>query len=129
MKVAIYANNSLTMNCDEQLKLCKEYINSYYNENYIDKVFIYEEKSTPTNNNFVFSKLMADAASKNFDILICYNLKSLFKNLKNFQNTYTLLNHYGIDLISVSEKLNTNTNPYEKPLISLILNAFLNLEC
>lgn len=57
-----------------------------------------------------FEKMMKDIKSGTFDVLICYKLARVCRNVKDFSNFYDLLTQYGVSFVSLKENFDTTTS-------------------
>ncbi|WFD11028.1 recombinase family protein [Tepidibacter hydrothermalis] len=128
-KVAIYSRKSkLTEKGDSiqnQIDLCKQHINNKFNA---CEFIIYEDEGYSGGNaNRPQFKLMIEDAKKNkFDILICYRLDRVSRNISDFSGTIELLNNHNISFISVKEQFDTST-PMGRAMM-YIASVFAQLE-
>jgi DNA invertase Pin-like site-specific DNA recombinase len=114
MKVAIYSRKSKFTgkgeSIDNQIQICKDHIKyKYPGENiefleYEDEGFSGKNIDRPS-----FSKMMKDAKEKKFEVLICYRLDRIARNVGRFSDTVEVLMEKNITFISVTEDVNTNT--------------------
>lgn len=132
MKVAIYSRKSRFSatgdSIDNQIQLCKEYCSSMMKNAEISEFLIYEDEgfSGGNTNRPNFQKLMQDAKAKKFEILICYRLDRISRNVADFSNTLEILQRYDIDFISIREQFDTST-PMGRAMI-YIASVFAQLE-
>lgn len=71
-------------------------------------------------------KLLSDIKKEKFDILICYRLDRISRNVSDFSTTLEELQSYGVDFISIKEQFDTTT-PMERAMI-YIASVFAQLE-
>lgn len=113
MKIAIYSRKSRLSekgeSIENQVQLCKEYAEKNFNK--IEDIKIYEDEgfSGKDINRPEFQKMMKRAKDKKFDILICYRLDRISRNVADFSNTIETLQKYNIDFVSIREQFDTNT--------------------
>lgn len=113
MIAAIYSRKSKLTDkgesIDNQIELCKKYATTHFNEN-ID-FLIYEDEgfSGGNTNRPRFQKLIKDAKAKKFDVLICYRLDRISRNVSDFSSTLEMLQNNNIDFISIKEQFDTST--------------------
>ncbi len=129
MKIAIYARKSkLTEKGDSinnQISMCKNYAKLHFNNcNFI----IYKDEGFSGGNTKrpMFKKLMKDINIKKFEVLICYRLDRISRNVNDFSNTLKLLDYNNISFVSINEQFDTST-PMGKAMIS-IASVFAELE-
>lgn len=131
MIAAIYSRKSKFTgkgeSIENQIQLCKEYAASQLKNNDIE-FLIYEDEgfSGGNTNRPEFQKLMDDAKLKKFDVLICYRLDRISRNVSDFSSTLEALQKYDIDFISIREQFDTST-PMGRAMI-YIASVFAQLE-
>lgn len=128
-KVAIYSRKSkLTEKGDSiqnQIDLCKQHINNRFND---CEFIIYEDEgySGGNANRPQFKSMIEDAKKNKFNILICYRLDRVSRNICDFSGTIELLNNHNISFISVKEQFDTST-PMGRAMM-YIASVFAQLE-
>ena len=111
MKAAIYTRKSKYTgkgaSIENQITACKEYLKRLNVDNFI----IYEDEgfSGKSINSPKFKEMMNDAKDKKFDILICYKLDRISRNVTDFSTLIDKLEKMKISFISVSESFDTTT--------------------
>lgn len=107
---AIYARRSKIVetgdSIENQITLCTNYLKNIGITNvqvYADEGFSGKNTDRP---NFI--KLINDAKEKKFDVLICYKLDRVSRNICDFSNLINDLDKYNISFISVSEQFDTS---------------------
>lgn len=132
MKVAIYSRKSKFTgkgeSIENQIQMCKEYTHHQLMDKDISEFLIYEDEgySGGNINRPKFQRLIEDAKLKIFDILICYRLDRISRNVADFSNTLEILQKYNIDFISIREQFDTST-PMGRAMI-YIASVFAQLE-
>lgn len=127
--VAIYSRKSKLSEKGEsiqnQIDLCKDYANRYFN---VSHFIIYEDEgySGGNINRPKFKLLIEDAKRKIFNVLVCYRLDRISRNISDFSNTMELLNEHNISFISVKEQFDTST-PMGRAMM-YIASVFAQLE-
>lgn len=108
---AIYARRSKVVetgdSIETQIQLCTNYLKNIGITNtlvYSDEGFSGKDTDRP---NFI--KLMEDAKKNKFQILICYKLDRLSRNIGDFSNLINDLERYNISFISVVEQFDTGS--------------------
>ncbi|WP_300859810.1 recombinase family protein [uncultured Clostridium sp.] len=129
MKVAIYVRKSKFIDTSEsiinQIKMCKDKIkNKYPNEKIEFFKFEDEGYSGATINRPNFQRLMDDI--KSYDILVCYRLDRISRNVADFAQTWEILKSNECQFISVTESFDT-TSPLGEAMI-YIASVFAQLE-
>lgn len=132
MIAAIYSRKSKFTGKGEsignQIQLCKEYAATQLRDNNINEFLIYEDEgfSGGNTNRPQFQRLIDDAKLKKFDVLICYRLDRISRNVSDFSNTLEILQRYNINFISIREQFDTST-PMGRAMI-YIASVFAQLE-
>ncbi len=109
---------------DNQIKVCKEHLA----RNAINSFLIYEDEGFSGKNieRPKFQAMLRDAKDKKFDILICYRLDRVSRNIADFAALIQELEKYNISFISVSEQFDTST-PMGRAMM-YIASVFAQLE-
>ncbi|WBW95288.1 recombinase family protein [Oceanirhabdus sp. W0125-5] len=129
MKAAIYSRKSIFTgkgeSIENQIELCKEYCNKYLD---IDEFLIYEDEgfSGGNTNRPQFQNLMKDAKEKKFQVLICYRLDRISRNIADFSSIIDTLEDYDISFVSIREQFDTST-PMGRAMM-YIASVFAQLE-
>ncbi len=132
MKAAIYSRKSKFTGKGEsignQVQLCIDYAKEHLRDKEIDEFLQYEDEgfSGGNTNRPKFQKLLEDGKLRKYDILICYRLDRISRNVADFSNTLELLQSYNIDFISIREQFDT-TSPMGRAMI-YISSVFAQLE-
>lgn len=130
MIAAIYSRKSKLTDkgesIDNQIELCKKYATTHLHGNI--EFLIYEDEgfSGGDTNRPRFQKLIKDAKSKRFDVLICYRLDRISRNVSDFSSTLEMLQSNNIDFISIKEQFDTST-PMGRAMV-YISSVFAQLE-
>lgn len=128
--IAIYPRKSKFTGKGEsvqtQIDLCREYCSLHFeNPTYI----VYDEDEGYSGGNTkrpAFRRMMHDARSKKFDILCCYRLDRISRNVSDFSQTLDELHGLGIAFVSLKEQFDTST-PMGRAMI-YIASVFAQLE-
>lgn len=112
MKIAaIYARKSKITekgdSIDNQIRLCKNYLSALGILNvliYSDEGFSGKDTDRPE-----FKRLIQDAKNKSFDLIICYKLDRISRNVSDFSTLISRLDKLKISFISVVEQFDTTT--------------------
>lgn len=132
MKAAIYSRKSKFTgkgeSIENQIQLCKEYATNQLRHMNIDEFLIYEDEgfSGGNTNRPEFQRLLDDAKSKKFGVLICYRLDRISRNVADFSTTLGTLQKYDIEFISIREQFDTSS-PMGRAMI-YIASVFAQLE-
>ncbi|EES91619.1 recombinase family protein [Clostridium botulinum] len=129
MIAAIYSRKSKFTgkgdSIENQIQMCKEYGIKNLN---IDKFLIYEDEgfSGGNTNRPKFKELLSDIKEKKFNVLICYRLDRISRNVADFSSTLQLLQCSDISFVSIKEQFDTST-PMGKAMV-YIASVFAQLE-
>lgn len=128
MKAAIYSRKSKFTgkgdSVENQVQLCREYGEklSYSEfEVYEDEGFSGKNIHRPG-----FQSMLQDAKSKKFDVIICYRLDRISRNVSDFAQLIDELQSYGIGFISIRDQFDTTT-PMGRAMM-YIASVFAQLE-
>jgi len=128
MKVAIYSRKSKFTgkgeSIENQIQLCTDYA-----KNIGAKEFsVYEDEgfSGKNTNRPEFNKMLEDAKKKKFDVIICYRLDRISRNVADFSSLIEDLSALGIGFISIKEQFDTTT-PMGRAMM-FISSVFAQLE-
>ena len=130
MNIAIYSRKSKFTgkgeSIDNQVQMCKDYIMQHNKADH--KYFIYEDEgfSGGNTNRPEFQRLMQDVKERKFNILICYRLDRISRNVADFSSTLEILQNNDVDFISIKEQFDTST-PMGRAMI-YIASVFAQLE-
>lgn len=131
MKAAIYSRKSKFTgkgeSVENQIQLCKEHGIKYLGLSE-DDFTVYEDEgfSGGNTNRPQFQKLIKDAKVKKIDILICYRLDRISRNVSDFSQLIKDLNKYNVNFISIREQFDTTT-PMGRAMM-YIASVFSQLE-
>lgn len=129
MIAAIYSRKSKFTGKGEsthnQIELCKEYAENHFE---INEFIIYEDEgfSGGDTSRPKFQKMLKDAENNIFDILICYRLDRISRNISDFSNLIELLQKSSIGFASIREQFDTST-PMGRAMM-YIASVFAQLE-
>lgn len=132
MKAAIYSRKSKFTgkgeSIENQIQLCKEYAQTQLKTKNITEFIIYEDEgfSGSNTNRPEFQRLLEDAKARKFDVLICYRLDRISRNVADFSTTLEVLQKYDIDFVSIREQFDTSS-PMGRAMI-YIASVFAQLE-
>lgn len=130
MKIAIYSRKSKFTGKGEsignQIEMCKEYISRHFEDE--AEIIIYEDEGfTGANTDRPeFKRCIQDINNKKFDILICYRLDRISRNVADFSSTLSLLEKNNCSFISIKEQFDTTT-PMGRAMM-YIASVFAQLE-
>lgn len=129
MNIAIYTRKSVyvqgSISIETQIEMCKDYANKKYNN---PKFTILEDEgfSGGNTNRPGFQKLLKMVKLGQIDAVICYKVDRIARNTLDFLNTLELLKNNNVDLISISEGFDPNTQ-MGKMMLTL-LASFAEME-
>lgn len=128
MLAAIYSRKSKFTgkgeSVENQVQLCKEFC---LNHN-IELYDIYEDEGFSGGNvkRPEYQRMLKDAKSKKFNIILSYRLDRISRNISDFSNLITELNDLNIGFISIREQFDTTT-PLGRAMM-YISSVFAQLE-
>lgn len=129
MIAAIYSRKSVYTekgeSIENQINLCKQYIDNNYK---IDEVKVYEDEGYSGKNidRPHFQMLLSDIRKKKIDVLVCYRLDRVARNVADFSNLIQELDKLGVSFVSISEQFDTST-PLGRAMM-MIASVFAQLE-
>jgi len=132
MIAAIYSRKSkftgIGESIDNQIEMCKEYAKTHLSDKNITDFLVYEDEgfSGGNTNRPEFQRLISDAKANKFNILICYRLDRISRNVADFSGTLETLQKHDIDFVSIKEQFDT-TSPMGRAMI-YISSVFAQLE-
>lgn len=112
MNIAIYARKSVfsdkSDSVESQIKICKEYAQSNFR---VTTIVEYEDEGfTGANTDRPgFTRLMEDVLAKKIDVLICYKIDRISRNVLDFSKTFNTLQENNVQFVSVKEQIDTST--------------------
>ncbi len=97
---------------ENQIELCRQYIENKYPQASSDTIFIYEDEGFSGKNTSrpQFKKMLQDAKKKKFTTLVCYRLDRISRNVGDFATLIEDLNKLKIDFVSIREAFDTSTS-------------------
>lgn len=129
MNIAIYSRKSKFTgkgeSIENQIELCLEYAQSHFKDVHIQ---IYEDEGfTGANTDRPkFKQLMQDIKAKKIDVLMCYRLDRISRNVADFSSTLEMLEKYNVDFVSIKEQFDTSS-PMGRAM-TYISSVFAQLE-
>ncbi|WFR59590.1 recombinase family protein [Anaerocolumna sp. AGMB13025] len=132
MNIAIYSRKSKYSekgeSIDNQIQYCKDYAQIHLcdiaDKNYI----LYEDEGYSAANTIrpQFQKLIKDIKNRRINLLLCYRLDRINRNVSDFSKTLDILDKYDVPFVSATENFDTGT-PMGKAMI-YIASVFAQLE-
>lgn len=132
MNIAIYSRKSKYSekgeSIDNQIQYCKDFAELHFSHITEKKYFIYEDEGYSAANTYRprFQKLLADIKNRNINMLLCYRLDRINRNVSDFSKTLDILEKYEVAFVSATENFDTST-PMGKAMI-YIASVFAQLE-
>ena len=128
-KVAIYSRKSVlvegSVSIETQINMCKDYINNkFHNAKF--RVFEDEGFSGGNTNRPAFQKMLRMAQLNEIDIVVCYKVDRIARNTLDFLKILELFKENNVELISISEGFDPNTQ-MGKVMLTL-LASFAEME-
>lgn len=129
MKIAIYSRKSVfvegSVSIETQIAMCKDYINRKYDKPNFE-VFEDEGFSGGNTNRPAFQKMLRMAELKQLDAVVCYKVDRIARNTLDFLNILEMFKKNDVELISISEGFDPNTQ-MGKVMLTL-LASFAEME-
>ena len=133
IRIALYSRKSKYTDKGDsvgnQIELIKEYIKKNYpKEEYETEIVIYEDEGFSGGNidRPQFQKFLSEEEKEPYDILICYRLDRISRNIANFSNLMEELTKKNTSFISIKEQFDTST-PMGRAMM-FIASVFAQLE-
>lgn len=130
LKVAVYSRKSKFTgkgdSIENQIEMCKDYITNTIGKDV--EFTIYEDEGFSGGNldRPNFKKLMSAIKNKKFNILVCYRLDRISRNVADFSSTLEILQSNNCSFISIKEQFDTSS-PMGRAMI-YIASVFAQLE-
>ena len=112
LKIACYSRKSIysdkSDSTDVQYKLAEEYCKSHYADYVLSR---YEDEGyTGANTDRPdYNRMIANVKDHLFDVVICYKIDRISRNVSDFSNFFSLLSEYGVEFVSIKEQIDTST--------------------
>lgn len=127
--IAIYSRKSKFTHKGEsvqnQVAICRDYGNLHF----LSKEFIiYEDEGFSGGNTDrpQYKQMIIDMKAKKFDVLICYRLDRVSRNILDFSELVELLQKHDVAFVSIKEQFDTST-PMGRAMMYIAL-VFAQLE-
>ena len=107
MKAAIYARvSTIEQNCDNQLLELRRYVEArgWTVQEYVDRGVSGEKDRRPA-----LDRLVTDSKRRRFDVLVCWRLDRLGRNLRHLVTMLEELQHVGVAFVSMGEGIDCTT--------------------
>lgn len=129
MNIAIYSRKSKATASGDSIKnqigLCQEFAHAHYD---VSHLHIYEDEgfSGSHTKRPGFQQMLLDVKEKKFDVLICYRLDRISRNVLDFSSILELLTKHHIEFVSIRDHFDTST-PMGRAMM-YIASVFAQLE-
>lgn len=129
MNIGIYSRKSkITETGDSiknQIKLCEEYAYKHFD---VENLYIYEDEGFSGSNTKrpQYQQMIKDVKGEKLNIIICYRLDRISRNVLDFSNTLNILTLNKIEFISIRDNFDTST-PMGRAMM-YIASVFAQLE-
>ena len=133
IRIAIYSRKSRFADKGDsignQIEIAKEYIKLHFPKDIYDTdITIYEDEgfSGKSFDRPEFKKFLEDERKKPFNLLVCYRLDRISRNIADFSSLINELNELNTNFISIKEQFDTKT-PMGRAMM-YIASVFAQLE-
>lgn len=129
MNIAIYSRKSKFTgkgdSIENQIEMCTNYIHSHFDG---AQILVYEDEGfTGANTDRPqFKRLLKDIESKKIEVLVCYRLDRISRNVADFSSTLEQLEQNDCAFVSIKEQFDTST-PMGRAMM-YIASVFAQLE-
>lgn len=112
LKIACYGRKSIysdkSDSTDVQYSLAAEYCKSHYTDY---ELYRYEDEGyTGANTDRPdYNRLISDIKDDNLNVVVCYKIDRISRNVLDFSNFFTLLSEHGVEFVSIKEQIDTST--------------------
>lgn len=112
LRIGIYGRKSIfsdkSDSTDVQYNLGVEYCKSHYTDY---EVFRYEDEGyTGANTDRPgYIKLMDDVEDGSLDVVVCYKIDRVSRDVLDFSNFFSILSSHGVEFVSIKEQIDTST--------------------
>lgn len=133
LRIAIYSRKSKYTDKGDsignQIEIAKEYIKLHYPDDIYDiEIIVYEDEgfSGKSFDRPKFREFLKDEREKPYNILICYRLDRISRNIADFSNLINELSQLETSFVSIKEQFDTKT-PMGRAMM-YIASVFAQLE-
>jgi len=131
MVIAIYCRKSVYRDTSDsignQTGMCRDFIERCYGSGHSILVYDKDEGiSGATVSRPCFQQMMSDIEADRIDMVVCYMIDRLSRNIKDFCNIYSILQEHNCRFVSVKENIDDTTAMGRAMLY--ICQVFANLE-
>ena len=113
--IAIYSRKSKFTgkgeSIENQIELCRQYIDSSYGKDAPLEIFIYEDEGFSGKNTArpQYIQMLQHARKKKYSVIVCYRLDRISRNVGDFAKMIDELNRMDIAFVSIRENFDTST--------------------
>lgn len=131
MILAIYSRKSRFTgkgdSIENQVQLCRDYAATHFNDAK-DDILLYEDEGYSGGNTDRprYQQMLKDARARKFDVILCYRLDRISRNVSDFSSLLDELQNYEISFVSIREQFDTST-PMGRAMM-YIASVFAQLE-
>lgn len=112
LRIANYSRKSIysdkSDSTDVQYKLGEEYCKSHYTDyalyKYEDEGYTGANTARPD-----YSRLVADVKDGKLDIVVCYKIDRISRNVSDFSGFFNILSEHNVQFVSIKEQIDTST--------------------
>ena len=112
LNIACYGRKSIysdkSDSTDVQYKFAEEYCKSHYTDFILSR---YEDEGyTGANTDRPdYNRLIANVKEKQINVVICYKIDRISRNVSDFSNFFSILSDYDVEFVSIKEQIDTST--------------------
>ena len=112
LRIACYGRKSIysdkSDSTDVQYKLAEEYCKSHHTDYILSR---YEDEGyTGANTDRPdYNRLVANIQEHQYDIVICYKIDRISRNVSDFSKFFTMLSDNNVEFVSIKEQIDTST--------------------
>lgn len=130
MNIAIYSRKSKFTgkgdSIENQIEMCNDYINAHFGKDCMVSVYEDEGFTGANTDRPRFKQCLTDIKAKKINLLICYRLDRISRNVADFSSTLEILEDNNCDFVSIKEQFDTST-PMGRAMM-YIASVFAQLE-
>ena len=132
MRYAIYSRKSKFTgkgeSIENQIEMCRDYIKFHFPEDSDVQIEVFEDEGFSGGNTKrpEFQRMMSGIAKRRFDVLVCYRLDRISRNVADFAETSKILKENNVAFASIKENFDTST-PMGTAMMNIIA-VFAQLE-
>lgn len=106
VRKSVYSDKSDSTQAQYNIGL--EYCQSHYED---FEIYRYEDEGFTGANvdRPAFSRLIDDVKEDRLDVVLCYKIDRISRNVSDFSNFFNLLSDHGVEFVSIKEQIDTST--------------------